>query len=57
MLFRSANIGLASAASTVLLVTVLVLLAPWFYARAHASRKGARLARALRASEPREATA
>jgi glucose/mannose transport system permease protein len=32
-----ANIGLASAASTVLLLTVLALLAPWFYARAHAS--------------------
>jgi len=45
-----ANIGLASAASTVLLLTVLVLLAPWFYARAHASRAGDRTARAMRAS-------
>ena len=47
-----ANIGLASAASTVLLLTVLALLAPWFYARAHASRRAERVARALRASEP-----
>ena len=45
-----ANIGLASAASTVLLLTVLALLAPWFYARAHASRRAERVARAMRAS-------
>jgi ABC-type glycerol-3-phosphate transport system permease component len=32
-----ANIGLASAASTVLLLTVLAMLAPWFYVRAHAA--------------------
>jgi glucose/mannose transport system permease protein len=47
-----ANIALASAASTVLLLTVLALLAPWFYARAHASRRDERVARALRAGEP-----
>jgi len=52
-----ANIGLASAASTVLLLTVLALLAPWFYARAHASRRGERVARALRASATQGATA
>jgi len=49
-----ANIGLASAASTVLLLTVLALLAPWFHARAHASR---RAGRAARASDPSEAAA
>ncbi len=32
-LFGRANIGLASAASTVLLATVLALVAPWLYAR------------------------
>ncbi|HEY9025213.1 MAG TPA: sugar ABC transporter permease [Burkholderiaceae bacterium] len=37
-LFNRANIGLASAASTVLLMTVLALLAPWLYARSRASR-------------------
>jgi glucose/mannose transport system permease protein len=47
-----ANIALASAASTVLLLTVLALLAPWFYARAHASRRDERVARALRVGEP-----
>jgi len=52
-----ANIGLASAASTVLLLTVLALLAPWFYARAHASRRAERVARALRASATQGATA
>jgi len=52
-----ANIGLASAASTVLLATVLLLLAPWFYARAHAASRDERTARALRASAPQEATA
>ena len=52
-----ANIGLESAASTVLLATVLVLLAPWFYARAHAASRDERTARALRASAPQEATA
>jgi len=41
-LFGRANIGLASAASTVLLMTVLALLAPWLYARAHAARRTAR---------------
>lgn len=39
-LFGRANIGLASAASTVLLLTVLALLAPWMYARARAARNG-----------------
>jgi len=34
-----------------------VLLAPWLYARAHASRRDERLAHALRASEPQEAAA
>jgi glucose/mannose transport system permease protein len=32
-LFTRANVGLASAASTVLLLTVLALLVPWFYVR------------------------
>jgi glucose/mannose transport system permease protein len=32
-LFGRANIGLASAASTVLLITVLAVVAPWLYAR------------------------
>ncbi|RYF79973.1 MAG: sugar ABC transporter permease [Comamonadaceae bacterium] len=32
-LFNRANIGLASAASVVLLVTVLIVLAPWLYAK------------------------
>jgi glucose/mannose transport system permease protein len=41
-LFNRANIGLASAASTVLLLTVLALLAPWLYARGHAGRRDAR---------------
>ena len=39
-LFGRANIGLASASSTVLLLTVLALLAPWMYARARAARNG-----------------
>ena len=39
-LFGRANIGLASAASTVLLLTVLALLAPWMYARARAAING-----------------
>jgi len=52
-----ANIGLASAASTVLLLTALALLAPWFYARAHASRQAGRAVRAPRASEPPGAAA
>jgi glucose/mannose transport system permease protein len=37
-LFQRANLGLASAASTVLLLTVLALLAPWMYARSRAAR-------------------
>ena len=41
-LFGRANIGLASAASTVLLATVLAVMAPWFYARARAARQGGR---------------
>jgi glucose/mannose transport system permease protein len=36
-LFGRANIGLASAASTVLLLTVLAVLAPWAYARHRAA--------------------
>lgn len=35
-LFGRANLGLASAASTVLLLTVLMVLAPWLYARQRA---------------------
>jgi len=38
-LFGRANIGLASAASTVLLVTVLAVLAPWLYSRQRSSRQ------------------
>jgi len=41
-LFVRANIGLASAASSVLLLTVLALLAPWLYARGRAARRDAR---------------
>ncbi|AKJ29640.1 carbohydrate ABC transporter permease [Caldimonas brevitalea] len=40
-LFGRSNIGLASAASTVLLLTVLALLAPWLYARQRAARREA----------------
>jgi glucose/mannose transport system permease protein len=40
-LFGRANIGLASAASTVLLLSVVVVLAPWLYARQRAARRGA----------------
>jgi glucose/mannose transport system permease protein len=43
-LFTRANIGLASAASTVMLLTVLALLAPWWYARSHAARQAGKLA-------------
>jgi glucose/mannose transport system permease protein len=45
-LFGRANIGLASAASTVLLLTVLALLAPWLYARGRAGRRDGRPGRA-----------
>ena len=45
-LFNRANIGLASAASTVLLLTVLALLAPWLYARGRGARRDARALRA-----------
>jgi len=41
-LFTRANIGLASAASTVTLLTVLALLAPWWYARSRAARTAGR---------------
>ena len=41
-LFSRANVGLASAASTVMLLTVIVLLAPLWYARSRAARKGER---------------
>jgi glucose/mannose transport system permease protein len=37
-LFGRANIGLASAASTVMLLTVLAVIAPWLYARSRANR-------------------
>jgi glucose/mannose transport system permease protein len=37
-LFGRANIGLASAASTVLLLTVLAVVTPWWYARQRAVR-------------------
>ena len=37
-LFGRANIGVASAASTMLLLTVAALLAPWLYARSRAAR-------------------
>lgn len=38
-LFQRANLGLASAASTVLLLTVLAVLAPWLYARSRTARQ------------------
>ncbi len=41
-LFSRANVGLASAASTVMLMTVLALLLPWWYSRALAARREAR---------------
>lgn len=41
-LFGRANIGLASAASIVLLATVLAILAPFFYARSRAALRGER---------------
>jgi glucose/mannose transport system permease protein len=44
-LFGRANIGLASAASTVMLLTVLALLAPWLYARRRPVRAGGMSAR------------
>jgi glucose/mannose transport system permease protein len=40
-LFNRANVGLASAASTVMLLTVLALLLPWWYARSVQSRREA----------------
>lgn len=39
-LFGRANLGLASAASTVLLLTAAAVLAPWMYARSRAERRG-----------------
>ncbi|MDR2327390.1 MAG: sugar ABC transporter permease [Acidovorax sp.] len=41
-LFSRANVGLASAASTVMLLTVIVLLAPLWYARSRAAGQGVR---------------
>jgi len=41
-LFTRANVGLASAASTVMLLTVLALLLPWWYSRSLAARREAR---------------
>jgi glucose/mannose transport system permease protein len=43
-LFTRSNIGLASAASTVMLLTVLAVLAPWWYLRAQGARKAGRAA-------------
>jgi len=40
-LFNRANVGLASAASTVMLLTVLALLLPWWYGRSVQSRREA----------------
>jgi glucose/mannose transport system permease protein len=40
-LFGRANLGLASAASTVLLLTVLALLVPWLFARQRAAARAA----------------
>jgi glucose/mannose transport system permease protein len=37
-LFGRANLGLASAASTVLLITAAAVLAPWMYARSRLER-------------------
>jgi glucose/mannose transport system permease protein len=37
-LFGRANIGLASAASTVMLLTVLAVITPWMYARSRSNR-------------------
>jgi glucose/mannose transport system permease protein len=42
-LFTRANVGLASAASTVMLLTVLALLVPWWYMRSMQSRAGAQV--------------
>lgn len=39
-LFTRANIGLASAASTVMLLTVIALLLPWWYLQSVAQRRG-----------------
>ncbi|MGY4827762.1 carbohydrate ABC transporter permease [Sphaerotilaceae bacterium SBD11-9] len=41
-LFNRANVGLASAASTVMLMTVIALLLPWWYGRSVQARRGAR---------------
>jgi glucose/mannose transport system permease protein len=41
-LFTRANIGLASAASTVMLVTVMAVVAPWLYVQHVRGRKGGR---------------
>jgi len=40
-LFNRANVGLASAASTVMLLTVLALLLPWWYGRSLQARRAA----------------
>jgi len=40
-LFTRANVGLASAASTVMLLTVLALLLPWWYGRSVQARRAA----------------
>ncbi|MDP9044947.1 MAG: sugar ABC transporter permease [Pseudomonadota bacterium] len=40
-LFNRANVGLASAASTVMLLTVLALLLPWWYLRSVQARRAA----------------
>jgi glucose/mannose transport system permease protein len=40
-LFTRANVGIASAASIVMLLTVLALVLPYWYARSLAARRGA----------------
>ncbi|HEX3140020.1 MAG TPA: sugar ABC transporter permease [Rhizobacter sp.] len=41
-LFNRANVGLASAASTVMLLTVIALLLPWWYGRSVQARRAGR---------------
>jgi len=38
--FERSNVGLGSAAATMLLATVVVVLAPWFYAQQFRRRRG-----------------
>ena len=39
-MFERQNIGLATSAATVMLITVLAVIAPWIYARERAQRRG-----------------